>query len=90
MLNLVSKFFSEEVRMTSNVSGKMKNQLDTDMVSAIKVASFRMWPLKTTENEATVWCECVKAIDEGGRRLLRRSRSTSAVKDPKSAKENEN
>ena len=62
-LNLVSKFFSEEVRMISNVSGKLKNQLDTGMVSAIKVASFRMWPLKITENDATAWRECVKAID---------------------------
>ena len=86
-LNLVTKFFTEEVRMTSNVSGKGKNQLDKDMVSAIKVASFRMWPLKSTENKAAAWRECVKAIDEGGKRLLR-NRTTSTVK--KSGKENEN
>ena len=70
-LNLVSKFFSEEVRLTSNVSGKGKNQLDKDIVSAIKVASFRMWPLKSTENEAAAWRECIKAIDAGGRGLRR-------------------
>ena len=72
--------------MTSNVSGKGKNQLDKDMVSAIKVASFRMWLLKSTENEAAAWRECVKAIDEGGRRL-RCNRTTSTVKE--SGKENE-
>ena len=54
-INLVSKFFSEEVRLTSNVSGKGKNQLDKDIMSAIKLASFRMWPVKSTENEATAW-----------------------------------
>ena len=79
-LNLVTKFFTEEVRMTSNVSGKGKNQLDKDMVSAIKVASFRMWLLKSTENEAAVWRECVKAIDEGGRRLRRVTLKYSIIK----------
>ena len=68
-LNLVNKFFTEEVRLTSNVSGKGKNQLDKDILSAIKVASFRMWPLKSTENEVAAWRDCIKAIDEGGRRL---------------------
>ena len=68
-LNLVTKFFTEEVRLTSNVSGRGKNQLDTDMISVIKVASFRMWPLKSNENKVTAWHDCVKAIDEGGRRL---------------------
>ena len=75
-LNLVSKFFSEEVRITSNVSGKGKNQLDKEIISAIKVASFRMWPLKTSENEAAAWRECIKAIDTGSRNL-RRSRSAT-------------
>ena len=76
-LNLVTKFFTEEVRLTSNVSGKSgKNQLDKDMVAAIKVASFRMWPLKSSESESAAWRDCVKAIDEGGRRL-RRNMDTS-------------
>ena len=75
-LNLVTKFFKEEVRLTSNVSGRRKNQLDTDMISAIKVASFRMWPLKSNENKDTAWRDCVKAIDEGGRRLRRRKVAT--------------
>ena len=71
-LNLVTKFFTEEVRLTSNVSGRDKNQLDKDMIAAIKVASFTMWPLKSSENEVKAWRDCVKAIDEGGRRLRRR------------------
>ena len=71
-LNLVTKFFTEEVRLTSNVSGRDKNQLDKDMIAAIKVASFTMWPLKSSENEVKAWRDCVKAIDEGGRCLRRR------------------
>ena len=50
--NLVTKFFKEEVRLTSNVPGKSgKNQPDKDMMAAIKVANFRMWPLKSSESE---------------------------------------
>ena len=78
-LNLVNKFFTEEVRLTSNVSGKGKNQFDKDILAAIKVASFRMWPLKSTENEVAAWRDCVKAIDEGGRRLRKRL-NTAAMK----------
>ena len=72
-LTLVTKFFTEEVRLVSNVSGRRgKKQLDNDVISAIKVASFRMWPLKSSENDKVAWRDCVKAIDEGGRRLRRR------------------
>ena len=72
-LTLVTKFFTEEVRLVSNVSGQRgKNPLDKDVISAIKVASFRMWPLKSSENDMVAWRDCVKAIDEGGRRLRRK------------------
>ena len=54
--------------MSSNVNGQRgKNKLDPDIVSAIRVASLRMWPLKSTENEHIAWQQCVKAIDEYGR-----------------------
>lgn len=74
---LVRNFFKREVRMTSNVAGKCgKNQLNTEMMAAIKVATFRMWPLQASEDEKTAWRLCRKAIDEAGRRLYR-SRSPS-------------
>ena len=95
LLNLVNMFFTEEVQLTSNVSGKGKNQLDKDILSAIKVASFRMWPLKSTENEVAAWRDCTNAIDEGGRCLRKyRNKSTmeqvdvSAMKQADAAKEN--
>ena len=56
--------------MTSNVNGKQgKNKLNAEMIGAIKVATFRMWPLKSTETDKTAWRECRKAIDSAGRQL---------------------
>ena len=58
--------------MTSNVNGKKgKNKLNPDMIAAIKVATFRMWPLLQTETEETAWRVCRKAIDGAGRQLYR-------------------
>jgi len=69
---LVQNFFKKEVRITSNVAGKCgKNQLSRDMMAAIKVAIFRMWPLAVSEDQQTAWRICTKAIDEAGRRLYR-------------------
>ena len=42
-LTLITMFFTEEVRLVSNVLGRrVKKQLDKDVISAIKVASFQM------------------------------------------------
>ena len=74
---LVRSFFKREVRMTSNVAGKSgKNQLCREMMAAIKVATFRMWPLESSEGEKQAWRLCRRAIDEAGRRLYR-SRGSS-------------
>ena len=73
---LIKCFISKAVRMTSNVSGKRgKNKLDKDILAAVKVATFKMWPLRSTENEQLAWSKCVKSIDEMGRRLNRPPRS---------------
>ena len=53
---LIKCFISKAVRMTSNLFGRRgKNQLDKDIVAAVKVASFKMWPLKSAENENLAW-----------------------------------
>lgn len=68
--NLVRSFFKPAVRMASNVSGKCgKMQLDKQVMAAIRVATFKVWPCNAAENEAKSWADCVKAIDEAGRRL---------------------
>lgn len=46
-------------------------ELNTEIMAAIKVATFRMWPLTISEDEKTAWKICTKAIDEAGRWLYR-------------------
>ena len=69
---LVRNFFTRETRISSNVGGKRgKKQLNKDMLAAIKVATFRMWPLSSAEHEKSAWKQCCKAIDGSGRQLYR-------------------
>lgn len=61
--------------MTSNVSGtRGKMQLNKEIMAAIKVATFKMWPCTPSENEVTAWQLCVKAVDAAGRQLYRPKR----------------
>ena len=41
------------------------------MMAAIKVATFRMWPLSCAEDEKSAWKKCTKLIDGSGRQLYR-------------------
>ena len=67
---LVRNFFTREARISSNVGGKRgKKQLNKDMLAAIKVVTFRMWPLSSAENEKSAWKQYRKAIDGSGRQL---------------------
>lgn len=69
---LVRKFFSQEVRIVSNVFGKRgKQKLNVDIMAAIKVATFKMYPLTSSEDEKTAWRTCCKAIDSANRQLYR-------------------
>lgn len=38
-------------------------------MAAIKVATFKMYPLSSSEDEKTAWGQCTKAIDGTGRQL---------------------
>lgn len=72
---LVKSFFKPVIRMTSNVSGtRGKMQLNKEIMAAIKVATFKMWPCTPSENEVTAWQLCVKAVDAAGRQLYRPKR----------------
>jgi len=48
--------------------------LDPDIVSVIRVSSLRMLLLNSMENEHIAWQQCVKAIDEYGRRIIRHTK----------------
>ena len=50
--NVNRRIISEEVKMTSNVSGsKGKNKIDPVKVSFIKNVTFQQYPLKSDEQE---------------------------------------
>ena len=67
-VHLTRRLFSEKVRMTSNVSGRKKRQLDPKIISYIKATAFRYFP--TLYSDITKeWAECIVAIDESCRRL---------------------
>ena len=62
--------FSEEERRVSNVNGRQgKQKLSPNRTDELKAAVFRLYPLEPRENEATAWKDCVRAIDEGNRKL---------------------
>ena len=64
--------FTEEVRKTSNVSGKNnKQQLDLKIIEYIKTLIFERWSLAQAEKLEMEWGECKRAIDEGNQRLNR-------------------
>ena len=53
----------------------MKRQLNPDRISLIRSKIFDIWPLEGHEkNEAKSWQECVTAIDEANRRLVRQKK----------------
>ena len=74
---LVKELFSEEVRKSSNVSGKLgKKQLDPNIIEYVKVTTFERWPLAQAEKMEKEWQECKAAIDESNRRLSRKVKKT--------------
>ena len=57
-----------------------KKQLNKDMIVAIKVATFRMWPLSYTEQEKLAWKQYCKSIDVSGRQLYHARNSAPSEK----------
>ena len=54
------------------ISGNQAAWLNPEMIGAIKVATFRMWPLESTETDEIAWRKCRKAIDLARRQLTRK------------------
>ena len=67
-VHLTRWLFSEQVRMTSNVSGRKKRQLDPKIISYIKSTAFKYFP-SLHSDIAKEWADCIVAIDESCRRL---------------------
>ena len=65
---LTRRLFSEDIRVTSNVSGRNKKKLDPRIIAYIKQKVFHFFPT-TQVNAEKEWAECIIAIDESSRRL---------------------
>ena len=63
------RLFDEETRLTHNVAGRGKPQLDTKIMAYIKAKCFEVFPCNTTEKMSFEWAKCITAIDECSRRL---------------------
>ena len=67
--NLTRILFDERTRITSNVSGRCKKQLNPAIMSQIKFLTFKHYPCLPGEVESDQWKICVISIDEASRRL---------------------
>lgn len=66
--SLARELFSQEERLTWNVSRKLgKGALDVNRFALIKWHCFEMFTLTNTENHHKAWYNCDKAIDMTGR-----------------------
>ncbi|XP_065916674.1 protein starmaker-like isoform X2 [Dysidea avara] len=67
-VHLTRRLFTEQVRKTSNVSGRNKQQLDPRIIKYIKSTSFKYFPSQNTDISKE-WADCIISIDESCRRL---------------------
>ena len=73
---LVAMIFTETERSTCNVNGRNKSKLDPIRIDYVKRKTFQMYPLNhQIEKIEKAWSECVIAIDEGNRRLNRKTKA---------------
>lgn len=72
--NLTRILFDERTRITSNVSGRNKKQLNPAIMNYIKATTFKYYPCLPNENKKKQWSLCIIAIDEASRRLINKPR----------------
>ena len=67
---LAEALFDQETRANSNVNGRGKRKLNPIIIKYIRSICFQFYPHHG--DEEAEWKECIRAIDEGKRRLLRK------------------
>lgn len=67
--NLSRVLFDEHTRLTSNVSGRNKKQLNPAIIGYIKSTTFKYYPCMPSDKESEQWNLCIISIDEASRRL---------------------
>ena len=66
---LAEFIYSKEERRRSNVNGRAgKDKLSPKRMEELKAAVFNQYPAEG-ETEKAAWADCVRAIDEAGRKL---------------------
>ena len=64
---LVRRLFDETTR--TNVKGRGKKQLDSDIIAYVKSKCFEFFPSTDPDRVMEEWAKCILAIDESCRRL---------------------
>ena len=72
---LNQEIFDEQTRKRSNVAGKLgKLKLNPVLVDYIKSLAFQHFPLEQNKSEKAEWGQCVIAIDELNRQVIKPKR----------------
>ena len=77
-LRLANLLYSEEERRVLNCSGsKGKERLDETKLTYIQGEVMKFWPPDSRGTQDEAWRECIKAIDEGGRALVKKLKNSA-------------
>ena len=69
---LVNELVDTEMRITLNVRGRGKNQLDPNIIQYVKKKCFTLFPSDKDSDMKKDWDDCIVAIDDKGRDLKRK------------------
>ena len=73
--NLLAQLISEEEWLTHNVHGKRgKQQIDSTIINYVKECTFCAYPKDVGEDTKVAWDVCVRAMDAGGRGLVKKKK----------------
>jgi len=65
----VRELFTTEVRKTSNVADRNKEQLDKAKMAYVKATVFKYHACTQADKPSEAWKDCILMIDESNRRL---------------------
>ena len=77
---LVKNLFDEPTRMTSNVNGRDKKRVDSEIIAFVKRKCFELFSSMSSDKVKEDWSKCVLAIDESCRWLNNKPRKKEMSK----------
>ena len=78
---MTRRLFSQEIRMSSNVSGRNKKQLNPQVMEFIHRKVFLFFP-STQVDTSKEWADCIVAVDESSRRLKNKPSKCTKTSSP--------